>query len=136
LRNRECVQATWNLLEQSAGPALAEAHAAGIGVIIKEALANGRLTDRNDDPDFAPKLTLLKRESVRLGIPVDTLVIAATLSEPFADVILSGAAHAHQLLSNVKGSVTVLDDDARAQLLEIVESSHEYWDKRRRLPWI
>jgi aryl-alcohol dehydrogenase-like predicted oxidoreductase len=131
----ECVQATWNLLEQSAGPALAEAHAAGIGVIIKEALANGRLTERNDDPDFAPKLTLLKRESERLRIPVDTLVMAATLSVPFADVILSGAAHAHQLLSNVRGAGTVLDDEARARLLGIVESSHEYWDKRRRLPW-
>ena len=32
-----CVQATWNVLEPSAGPALAEAHAAGLGVIVKEA---------------------------------------------------------------------------------------------------
>src|SRR5436305_1641209 len=38
----DCVQATWNLLEPSAGPVLAEAHAAGVGVIVKEALANGR----------------------------------------------------------------------------------------------
>jgi aryl-alcohol dehydrogenase-like predicted oxidoreductase len=43
----DSVQATWNLLEPSAGSALTEAHAAGIGVIIKEALANGRLTGRN-----------------------------------------------------------------------------------------
>jgi aryl-alcohol dehydrogenase-like predicted oxidoreductase len=35
------VQATWNLLEPAAGPALAEAHAAGCQVIVKEALANG-----------------------------------------------------------------------------------------------
>ena len=49
----DAVQATWNLLEPSAGPALAEAHAAGVGVIVKEALANGRLTARNDDPAFA-----------------------------------------------------------------------------------
>ena len=40
------VQATWNLLETSAGPALAEAKAAGWTVIVKEALANGRLADR------------------------------------------------------------------------------------------
>ena len=66
---------------------------------------------------------------------MDTLAIAATLSEPFADIVLSGAADAHQLLSNVRGSGTVLDDDARARLLEIVESSREYWDKRQRLPW-
>ncbi len=42
----DTVQATWNLLERSAGPALAEAHAAGLGVIVKEVLANGRLTAR------------------------------------------------------------------------------------------
>ncbi|TMM21751.1 MAG: aldo/keto reductase [Actinobacteria bacterium] len=37
------VQSTWNVLEPSAGPALAEAHAEGRGVLIKEAMANGRL---------------------------------------------------------------------------------------------
>lgn len=131
----ECVQATWNLLEQSAGPALAEAHAAGIGIIIKEALANGRLTNRNDDPDFAPKLNLLKEESERLNVPVDTLVIAATLSEPFADTILSGATSTSQLLSNVMGCGTALDADVRERLLEMAESPHQYWEKRQSLPW-
>jgi aryl-alcohol dehydrogenase-like predicted oxidoreductase len=33
----DVVQATWNLLEPSAGPALAQAHAAGLRVVIKEA---------------------------------------------------------------------------------------------------
>eukprot|EP00195_Chlamydomonas_chlamydogama_P013291 CAMPEP_0202916344 /NCGR_PEP_ID=MMETSP1392-20130828/68350_1 /ASSEMBLY_ACC=CAM_ASM_000868 /TAXON_ID=225041 /ORGANISM="Chlamydomonas chlamydogama, Strain SAG 11-48b" /LENGTH=265 /DNA_ID=CAMNT_0049608743 /DNA_START=41 /DNA_END=834 /DNA_ORIENTATION=+ len=39
----DSVQATWNLMEQSAGAALAEAHAAGMSVIVKEGMANGRL---------------------------------------------------------------------------------------------
>ena len=39
----DAVQATWNLLERSATAALAAAHDAGLGVIVKEALANGRL---------------------------------------------------------------------------------------------
>ncbi|MFO0957208.1 MAG: aldo/keto reductase [Isosphaeraceae bacterium] len=50
-----------NLLERSAGDALAEAHAAGLGVIVKEGLANGRLTGRNDSPDFAPARDRLGR---------------------------------------------------------------------------
>ena len=45
----QSVQATWNLLERSAGPALADAHAAGWGVIVKEALANGRLAERDQE---------------------------------------------------------------------------------------
>jgi aryl-alcohol dehydrogenase-like predicted oxidoreductase len=44
-----CVQATWNLLEPSAAPALAEAAQSGWGVIIKEAVANGRLTPHAQD---------------------------------------------------------------------------------------
>jgi aryl-alcohol dehydrogenase-like predicted oxidoreductase len=131
----ECVQATWNLLERSAGPALSEAHAAGVGIIIKEALANGRLTERNDDPDFAPKLTLLRQESERLTVSVDALVIAATLAEPFADIVLSGATSTKQLLSNIAGSRIILDPETRARLLEIVESPNEYWATRRALPW-
>ncbi|UOE43872.1 aldo/keto reductase [Agromyces larvae] len=37
------VQATWNLLEPSAGPALSRARDAGWLVVVKEAVANGRL---------------------------------------------------------------------------------------------
>ena len=51
------IQATWNILEQSATAVLTAAHQAGVGVIIKEALANGRLTPRNQSPDFQPKWT-------------------------------------------------------------------------------
>ena len=49
------VQATWNLLAQEAGDGLTEAHAAGLGIIVKEVLANGRLTTRNDTAEFRPE---------------------------------------------------------------------------------
>ena len=42
------LQATFNLLDQSAAPALAAAAGRGAVVIVKEALANGRLTARAD----------------------------------------------------------------------------------------
>ncbi|HET8755047.1 MAG TPA: aldo/keto reductase, partial [Solirubrobacteraceae bacterium] len=42
----DAVQATWNLHERSAGDALGRAHAAGLRVVVKEAVANGRLTGR------------------------------------------------------------------------------------------
>jgi aryl-alcohol dehydrogenase-like predicted oxidoreductase len=80
-------------------------------------------------------LNLLKEESARLNVPVDALVIAATLSVPFADTVLSGATSTSQLLSNVMGCGTVLDADARERLLEMAESPHQYWEKRKSLPW-
>ena len=50
------VQATWNLLEPSVGPALDEAHAPGWGVLVKEALANGRLTGSAEQTTTPPAL--------------------------------------------------------------------------------
>ena len=85
----DCVQATWNLLEPSAGPALAEAHAAGLGVIIKEALANGRLTARNDDPTSPAAAGPGGRGGCGWVPTLDALALAAVLAQPWADVVLS-----------------------------------------------
>jgi aryl-alcohol dehydrogenase-like predicted oxidoreductase len=73
-----------------------------MGVIVKEALANGRLTDRNRDPDFAARRALLAREAERLGATVDALALAAVLAQPWADVVLSGATTVAQLRSNLR----------------------------------
>ena len=77
----QVVQATWNLLERSAGVALAEAKASGWGVIIKESLANGRLTDRAD----GEHLIALRKEAAARGTTIDALALAAALSQPWAD---------------------------------------------------
>jgi aryl-alcohol dehydrogenase-like predicted oxidoreductase len=131
----DSVQATWNLLEPSTGPALMEAHAAGMGVIIKEALANGRLTDRNREPVFAPKLALLLELSHAMSASVDALVLAICLRQPFVDVVLSGAANAEQVLANVKACHLDVDGDNTAELSLLAEPPEVYWATRSKLPW-
>jgi aryl-alcohol dehydrogenase-like predicted oxidoreductase len=128
------VQATWNLLEPSAGPALQQAHAAGMGVIVKEALANGRLTQRNDDPGFAQNLALLEYHAARLSTTIDALALAAVLAQPWADVVLSGAATEAQLASNLQALHVRWDEEAAA-LATIAEPPQVYWETRKRLPW-
>ncbi|HEX8696126.1 MAG TPA: aldo/keto reductase [Longimicrobium sp.] len=131
----DAVQATWNLLEPSAGPALAEAHAAGLGVIVKEALANGRLTERNADPAFAPRLAILRREAARLETSVDALALAAVLAEPWADVVLSGAATDDQLASNLRALEVAWDEQAADRLRGLAQERERYWSERSGLPW-
>ena len=119
----DAVQSTFNLLERSAGPALAAAHDAGLGVLIKEALANGRLTDRGD----VPALTAAASEA---GTTPDALALAFVLSRPWVDVALSGAVTAQQLQSNLGA----LDVDA-APLDDVIEDPATYWHERSELPW-
>jgi hypothetical protein len=53
----------------AAGPALLQAKESGVSVIIKEAMANGRLTPRNTDPAFAGRLKLLCDTAQQVGGP-------------------------------------------------------------------
>ena len=123
----EVVQATWNLLETSAGPALAEARAAGMTVVIKEGMANGRLA-RQPPPALV--------EAARsLSATPDAVALAAALSQPFADVVLSGAATAAQVDSNAAAARLALGDDVRAALSGLAEEPLEYWSARAKLEW-
>lgn len=122
------VQATWNLLERSVGPALVEARARGLEVIIKEPLANGRLSPRGD---VAPLLA----EARARGLGPDAIALAAACAQPFASCVLLGAATPAQLAANL-GARTV-DDDAIAAALERVvpEAAEAFWTRRAQLPW-
>ncbi|TME20020.1 MAG: aldo/keto reductase [Chloroflexi bacterium] len=107
----QSVQATWNVLEPSAGPALAEAHGAGWGVIIKEVLANGRLAAR------------------------DATAIAAALANPWVDTVLSGAITTEQLQSNLRALELRPSAAELLDLLQGAEPADQYWGERSRLPW-
>jgi aryl-alcohol dehydrogenase-like predicted oxidoreductase len=119
------VEATWNVLERSAEPALAAAHRAGVAVVIKEPLANGRLGPRGDVP-------LIASAAQRLGFGADAVALAAALAQPWADVVLSGAVTPEMLRSNLEARSLRLDPD----LLDALrEDPDDYWRSRAELPW-
>ncbi|MET9563030.1 aldo/keto reductase [Streptomyces tauricus] len=122
------VQATYNVLDTSAGPALAEAHEAGLTVIIKEGMANGRLADPH-----APATVRAVAEEA--GVGSDAVALAFVLRRPWAGVVLSGAATTNQLASNLHAAVVDLDDGQAARLDTLAEEPTAYWEHRGTLPW-
>jgi aryl-alcohol dehydrogenase-like predicted oxidoreductase len=126
-----CVQATWNVLEPSAGPALTEASAAGWGVIVKEAVANGRLTSRNAE-ELDP---VVAEVAARHAVGVDAVAMAVALAQPWASVVLSGAATPDQLASNLAAVSVSLDGVELVTLLTMAEPPAAYWERRSGLPW-
>ncbi len=127
----DAVQATWNLLEQSAGPALQAAHEAGLGIIVKEALANGRLTPRSQEP----KMALLRQIAAEKGTTMDALALAAVLAQPWAGVALSGAATVEHLQANVQAVDVAWDEATAVRLSALVEAPAHYWQTRSQLAW-
>jgi aryl-alcohol dehydrogenase-like predicted oxidoreductase len=117
-------EVTWNLLEPSAGAAAAEAAAAGWAVLVKEAVANGRLTAAGGPP--AP-LTALAAER---GVTEDAIALAAALAQPWATVVLSGAVTRAQLDENL-AALTV----GEFPPLSLAEAPDAYWAARAARPW-
>ncbi|WP_037670660.1 aldo/keto reductase [Streptomyces griseus] len=122
------VQSTYNALETSAAAALSEAHDAGLTVIVKEGMANGRLAEPN-----AP--AALKAVAADTGLGCDAVALALILRHPWAGVVLSGAATLTQLASNLHAAVVDLDDDQLTRLATLVEDPRAYWERRAELPW-
>ncbi|MBW8486144.1 aldo/keto reductase [Actinomadura parmotrematis] len=121
------VQSTWNLLEPSVGPALGEARARGLHVIVKEGLGNGRLAV---EPPAA-----LHRLADRLGVTADAVSLAAIAAQPWAGTVLSGAADPHQLISNLRAGSLALGRGDLDALSSLSMDPERYWAERGRLPW-
>jgi aryl-alcohol dehydrogenase-like predicted oxidoreductase len=129
----DSVQATWNLLEPSAGPALAAAHAAGLRVLIKEAAANGRLSQRGSGPVVERLAAEAARHGERVG--VDAVALAAVLAQPWVDLVLSGASTPEMLESNLVALDVSLDPAAIERFADLALDPEVYWARRSGLPW-
>ncbi len=126
----DSVQCTYNVLEQRPGEALLEAHKAGMDIIIKEGLANGR----------ALRSSVIMEYSEKLNCKPDQLALACISAQPFCPRVLSGAVTPEQLSSNWK-ALNVAEKllQNKALLQEIMDASciesDVYWTDRASLAW-
>jgi aryl-alcohol dehydrogenase-like predicted oxidoreductase len=123
-------QVTWNLLEPSVAPAAAQAAAAGWTILVKEALANGRLAPGSGAASPpAPPAPLAALAAAR-NVTADAIAIAAALANPWASVVLSGAVTPGQLQTNLT-ALAVGD----VPELDLAEPPSAYWASRAARPW-
>ena len=143
----DSVQATWNLLERGAESALQDAHDAGMKVVVKETLANGRLSGkgeagrgkregkRGNDEVFFPSVGRIREVAEDRHTTVETLALAAALARPWADVVLTGAATVGQIQSNAAALELAYDAEFEQQLRSASISPAEYWRARSSFSW-
>jgi aryl-alcohol dehydrogenase-like predicted oxidoreductase len=142
----DSVQATWNLLERGAESALQDAHDAGMKVVVKESLANGRLSHQGGkgeggsgkeekDDVLVPAVARVRELAAALGTTVEMLALRAALARPWADVVLTGAATVGQIQSNIAALALPYDSELEDQLRFASVASAEYWRARNSFGW-
>ena len=104
-----------------------------MSIIVKEVLANGRLTTRNENPAIASRRRILDRVVARLGITLDALALAAALAQPWADIVLSGAMNVEQLRSNLTALRVPWNSTIDADLAPLAWLPAAYWSERESL---
>ena len=133
----DSVQCTYNLLEQNAGDALMAAHEAGIDIIIKEGLANGRLLSN----EFLVNACNGSDWKSAGQVTPDALALACILAQPFQPRVLSGAATVDHLVSNfncIELAEELINEkqDLLSDLMKQCKiSSGDYWKDRSALAW-
>jgi aryl-alcohol dehydrogenase-like predicted oxidoreductase len=130
----DSVQCTYNVMEQRPAAALKEAADAGLSIIIKEGLANGRALQH------APIL----RYAAQLDCQPDQLALGCILAAGQQDgadySVLSGAVTSAQLESNWKALQVAetlgSDPNLLQEILQAsVVKSEDYWQERAALAW-
>ncbi|MCH8032470.1 MAG: aldo/keto reductase [Bacteroidetes bacterium] len=131
----QSVQVTWNILERSTSDVLETASQSGFGIIVKEALANGRLTSKNTTAAFSAKRKALQGIANKYNVGIDAIAIVYILQQPWTTTVLSGAVTKEQLNSNLKALKVVLSKSDLDFINSMTESPRKYWKTRAQLPW-
>jgi aryl-alcohol dehydrogenase-like predicted oxidoreductase len=139
----DSVQATWNLLERGAESALEDVHDAGMKVVVKESLANGRLSGKrgegrwkqDEDSVLFPAIARIRELAEDRGTTIEMFALGAALARPWADTVLTGAATVGQIEANAAGLELAYDPELEEELRSVSIDSTEYWRARSSFAW-
>ena len=131
----ESFQVTYNILETSTHEVLAGLINKGKTLIIKEALANGRVFKNDDYAHYEGLYNDLERLSIKYRAPIDAIALRFVIDYLQPGIVLSGASNTHQLAENIKALDFKLDNKELISLRQHAVDSNFYWNERKKLDW-
>jgi len=128
-------QVTFNIFEQSCYPILKELLVKGKTIIIKEALANGRVFRNHKFLEYQPTYTYLEHLSNKYSVGIDAIALRFIIDYLEPTLILSGASTTNQLKENLKALSFNLDKKEVYKLKSFAVSPNNYWQELSNLKW-
>ncbi len=131
----DAFQVTYNFLEQSLLKTVNELRHQNKKIIVKEALANGRIFRNKDYPHYNKMYTTLENLASKNNVGIDAIALKYCEQTIPKSIVLSGASNSSQLSENLKtNNFSLTEDDI--QLLSSFKMSPEfYWKERKGLQW-
>jgi aryl-alcohol dehydrogenase-like predicted oxidoreductase len=128
-------QITYNFLDQSLQEISAELMRQNKQIVIKEALANGRVFRNKSYPHYNEMYTILERLSEKHNVGVDAISLKYCEQTIPNSIILSGASTSAQLTENLKLNTFTLSNEEIEILNNLKVTPEFYWTERKKLGW-
>ncbi len=131
----DAFQITYNVFDQSLMRIIDELKAKGKTIIIKEALANGRIFPSGDFPHYKQVYDCLETLSAKYSVGFDAVALRFVIDSIKPDKVLSGASTCEQLVENLKVNNFQLTFEEVESLKKLNVPPVSYWSERKRLNW-
>ena len=131
----ESFQVTYNILETSTYPVLSSLLKEGKVVIIKEAVANGRIFKNDAYEHYHSLYKDLENLAKKYQVSTDAIALRFIMDNLAPSIILSGASNKEQLLENLKVKNFKLENRELLSLKQHTVDPVTYWNERKKLVW-
>lgn len=128
-------QVTFNIFEQSCFNILKQLVTEDKIIIIKEALANGRVFRNTKFPDYNTAYTFLETLSKKYAVGIDAIALRFVMDALEPTLVLSGGANMIQIKENLKALYFQLEANDIEMLKSFAVPTHNYWQERSNLVW-
>ncbi|APZ46208.1 oxidoreductase [Polaribacter reichenbachii] len=128
-------QVTYNFLDQSLSEIIDELQLQNKSIVIKEALANGRIFRNKKYPHYNKMYTTLENLANKHNVGVDAIALKYCEQTISKSTVLSGASNLNQLKDNLKTNLFSLSNDDIDHLNSFKISPELYWQERKELQW-
>jgi len=128
-------QGTYNIFDQSLVSVAPEVSKRNKRLVIKEALANGRVFPNTNYPLYVNAYQLLNKLAEKYGVGIDAIALRFCLDCIPIYKVLSGAANGQHLTDNLKTTDFELEEEDIEALRELAVNPEFYWNERKQLGW-
>lgn len=128
-------QVTYNIFDQSIASIAHEIDQQGRKLVIKEAMANGRVFPNMSYAHYGRSYDVLAEMAEKYQVGIDAIALRFCMDSICSYKVLSGASNNRDLLENLKANTFRLEERDIEILKSLAVNSTDYWQERQRLGW-
>lgn len=128
-------QMTYNIFEQSIRASIQQLEKTDIKIVIKEAMANGRIFPNQNYPHYARTYQFLSELANKYNVGIDAIALRYCIDSISSFKVLSGASNIEHLRNNLKAADFELEPEDIQILKGMAINPDQYWNERKQLAW-